>query len=84
MKPMRKLDGRVPGWVCVVFSGPADVGDKRGSLIGRSEVSNWVAVSRTNVRRGRSLEESMYKDGTCRLKATIMCPLLETGLVFSR
>jgi hypothetical protein len=59
MKPMRKLDGRARGWGVVGFSGPADVGEKRGESTRRREESSWVAVSRMKVRRGRSLEESM-------------------------
>ncbi len=57
MKPIRKLDGRVRGWVGMVVSGPADVGERRGESIRRREESSLVAVSRMKVRRGRSLED---------------------------
>jgi len=35
------------------------------------------------VNKGRSVEDKEYIDGTCKLKAMIMCAILDTGLDFS-
>jgi len=50
----------------------------------RREASNRVARFLMLTRSGKSLEERVYIDGTCKLKAMIMCPFVERGCAFSR
>jgi len=79
MKPMRKR-GFFSSWVekdCVLDDGVDD------SVVS-SAVSSLVARFRTFTRRGRSADDNVYNEGTCKLKAIIMWPLVETGLTFSR
>lgn len=89
MKPMRK-DGAGFGGAALFdmlseteddtsSSGDVDVGAS-GSC--RDESSRWE-TSRTEASNGRSLGVRAYKDGTCKLKATIMWPKLETGFAVS-
>jgi len=79
MNPIRN-----PASGCDGVSAEGLMGDVGGDGGRRQAPRRRCARFLTFTRSGRSLEDSVYSEGTCRLKAMIICALLETGLTFSR
>jgi hypothetical protein len=53
--------------------------EKRGEEGGDDALKSLLPRFLTLTRRGKSLEDRVYIDGTWRLNAMIICPLEETG-----